>query len=333
MNTFAGMQLFPVSYSTLSASALLQFAITTYNLDKASEIVYLKRGFNDTYLLTTITHKFILRVYKHLWRSLEDIESELELLILLKKNGVSVSVPLPDINKKYIQSISAAEGVRYAVLFSFAEGEAVKKLAADQAFLLGVQCGKIHLLTQDLNLAFTAQDYDITKQFRHTIKVLEPILVHHTREFNFLLELQQCFLQAIEKMDKAEVRQGICHGDLQAENFYITKDNQFTFFDFDFFGRGFLVYDLAVFMWYDHKNKPPEIMNGFFKGYESQCNISAAEYELIPWLSTLRAVFQMTMYCELSNGKELPLWPAQQIADFVNKVEKWSKEKIKLPSR
>ena len=36
-------------------------------------------------------------------------------------------------------------------------------------------------------------------------------------------------------------------------------DNQFTFFDFDFFGTGYLAYDIGVFMWYDHKNKTPEI--------------------------------------------------------------------------
>ena len=68
-------------------------------------------------------------------------------------------------------------------------------------------------------------------------------------------------------------------------------------------------------------------MNAFLKGYESKRVFSAAERRLIPWLSALRAIFQMTMYCELNDGKRLPLWPPQQIADFVNKVEKWMKEK------
>jgi len=44
---------------------------------------------------------------------------------------------------------------------------------------------------------------------------------------------------------------------------------------------------------------------------------------LLPYFSTLRALFQMTLYCQISDGKQLPLWPAQQVADFIKKVEKW----------
>ena len=120
--------------------------------------------------------------------------------------------------------------------------------------------------------------------------------------------------------------QGICHGDLQAENFHIAEDNQFTFFDFDFFGEGCLVYDIGVFRWYDHKNKTPQIMGAFLKGYQAQHKLTATEIRLIPWFSTLRALFQMTLYCKISDGKQLPLWPPQQVSEFINKVKKWQAE-------
>jgi Ser/Thr protein kinase RdoA (MazF antagonist) len=324
-HTFAAMQSFPVEYSSLSATALLQLINKHYNLDVGARIVFLKRGFNDTYLIFSGANKFILRVYKYKWRTLKDIQTELELLLHLSDNGIGVSIPLPDINKEFIQLIPAPEGTRYAVLFSYAEGEQIKKITVEQAYLLGVETASIHQLTKNKQMGATAQDYDIAKQFKHTLQVLQPVLMNHQLQYQYLLSLEELFLKTFSTLQEDELAKGICHGDLQSENFHITPENKFTFFDFDFFGAGYLIYDIGVFMWYDHKNKPPEIMNSFLKGYESKRPLTSTERKLIPWFSTLRAIFQMTLYCSVSDGKQLPLWPPQQVADFINKVEKWQK--------
>jgi Ser/Thr protein kinase RdoA (MazF antagonist) len=323
MNTFAGMQ-FPVEYSSLSANALLQFTVSSYGLKKDSDIAFLKRGFNDTYLIRAGESRYVLRVYKHGWRKLPDIEGELEWLLLLRAEGIGVSYPLPDQKGHYIQKMEAPEGRRYAVLFSFAEGKALKKLVPEQAFLLGKASAKLHLATKNLQIA-TAQNYGVSSQFEHTLEVLEPILVHYPSALRYLQELQQSFVNEFTNVHQY-LAKGICHGDLQAENFRITSQNQFIFFDFDFFGKGYLAYDIGVFMWYDHKNKPPRVREAFVKGYETERALSDAEHWAIPWLSTLRAIFQMTVYCKLNNGKHLPWWPPQQVAEFVSKVEKWHRE-------
>lgn len=321
------MQTFPVVYSSLSATGLLQLIRDAYNLDTDYQILFLKRGFNDTYLISGRQERFILRVYNYQWRQLNDIEAELDLLLYLKKNGVFVSTPIQDVKNGYIQPIAAPEGARYAVLFSYAEGEQIKKLSVDQSLLLGVTTGCMHQLTKDKILPATARDYDIEKQLGHSLQILKPILKDHPAQFDFFIALRESFLKMVASVPEDEITTGICHGDLQAENFHISADHHFTFFDFDFFGKGYLIYDIGVFMWYDHKNKPPAIMNAFLKGYESRRPLSDTEKRLIPWMSTLRAIFQMTMYCELSDGKQLPLWPPQQVADFINKVEKWQKQR------
>ena len=321
------MQSFPVVYSSLSTSALQKFVTQQYELPGDSTILFLKRGFNDTYLIAEEKKKYILRVYNHQWRNLQTIESEVKLLLFLKENGISVSVPLQDVKGHYIHPLAAPEGTRYAVLLSYAEGEQIKKLSPDQSFLLGVSTADIHLLTKDKDVGATARNYDVALQLNHSLKVLQPLLENHPKQFSYLLTLRDSFLNMLKNLTPDEVAVGICHGDLQAENFHVSADNQFTFFDFDFFGTGYLVYDIGVFMWYDHKNKPPAVMNAFLEGYESKRKLSKSEKIIIPWLSTLRAIFQMTMYCELSDGKQLPLWPAQQVADFINKVEKWQNAK------
>jgi Ser/Thr protein kinase RdoA (MazF antagonist) len=349
------MQFFPVEYSTLSAKALLQLIVTNYYIDSDSSTTFLKRGFNDTYLIAingrenvqeekranlaglagvkslgrekkVSSKKFILRIYKHKWRTIESIETELKLLTYLKENNISVSYPVYDKQSKFIQTIPAPEGIRYAVLFSFAEGSQIRKLSVDQSYLLGIETGKIHSFTKNKSFGTTAHNYDIETQFNITLTTIRPLLINHIDQYNYLLQLKNDFIGLFKSIDKNELRTGICHGDLQAENFHITSDNQFTFFDFDFFGTGYLAYDIGVFMWYDHKNKPPEIVRAFLKGYQTQEKVSATELKLIPYFSTLRALFQMTLYCKINDGKQLPLWSSQQIADFIMKINRWQEE-------
>ncbi len=319
------MQFFPVEYSSLSVKDLLQLAILRYNLGDDSSIRFLKRGFNDTYLIHNDKHKYILRVYKYNWRKKESIETEIELLNYLEVKGISVSFPIKDQEGNFIQTIPAPE----AVLFSFAEGEQIRKLNLEQSYLLGVQVGRMHTQTQNKVFGTTAHNYDIEHQFEITLKTLKPILKDHAEQYEYLLKLKDDFTSVFKGLDKNELATGICHGDLQAENFHITNDNTFTFFDFDFFGQGYLAYDIGVFMWYDHKNKSLEIMSSFLKGYQTQRKLTETEIKLIPYFSTLRALFQMTLYCNTSDGKQLPVWPEQQIADFIGKVEKWQREKVK----
>ncbi|MCE9540385.1 MAG: hypothetical protein K8R85_14390, partial [Bacteroidetes bacterium] len=46
------MQFFPVEYSSLSTKALLELVVINYDIDCNSSITFLKRGFNDTYLIS-----------------------------------------------------------------------------------------------------------------------------------------------------------------------------------------------------------------------------------------------------------------------------------------
>ncbi|MFL5762762.1 MAG: phosphotransferase enzyme family protein [Bacteroidia bacterium] len=315
---------FPVSYSTLSADALLQLVIEKYGLSSQSSITFLKRGFNDTYRIDSGNEKFIFRVYKHNWRSHESIKTELQLIEYLRSNGIAISYALPGDTASLIQEIDAPEGTRYAVLFSYAEGTLIRKLNKEQSFQFGAETAKMHVLTTGKNFGETARDYSIEAQFEKTLGILKPVLKDHEDAFDYLAELQNEFLDQFGKINKNELIQGICHGDLQSENVHISGD-QFTFFDLDFFGKGSLVYDIGVFCWYDHKNKPKEIIDAFIAGYQSRRALTDTELQLIPWFSTLRALFQMTLYCEISDGKQLSLWPAQQVAEFIKKVEKWHK--------
>lgn len=316
------MSIFPAEYSTLSPDALLEYVSKNYTISNAA-ITFIKRGFNDTYLIRNTNCKFILRVYKYQWRSHNSIVSEVNMLNYLKENGVAVASPLPDTQGNYIHTLQAAEGKRYAVVFSYAQGQQVRKLSQEQAFLLGVKTAKIHCLTHNISFGKPAQDYSVEKQFDTTLHTLQPILKDYPEQYDCLTALQNTFIQLFNQPSIQELPKGLCHGDLQAENFHITENAILTFFDFDFFGSGYLAYDIGVFRWYDHKNKTPQIMDAFLNGYKTERELHPLEIALIPYFGTMRALFQMTLYCKISNGKQLPLWPAEQIAAFINKTSQW----------
>lgn len=318
---------FPVEYSSLSSDSLLNLVRNNYSIGNDSKIIFLKRGFNDTYLIESPGQKFVLRVYKHNWRSLESIRTEMKILHHLKENGMSVSYPILFQNNQFVHTIDAPEGIRYAVLFSFAEGERVRQLNVKQAELLGVETGRLHAITLNKDFGETAQNYNIRHQFETTLHILKPILENFPAQLDYLKDLRSEFDSVFSNVNSNELAVGICHGDLQAENFHIQSPDRFTFFDFDFFGSGYLAYDIGVFIWYDHKNKPKEIVDAFLKGYQTQRALSETEIKLLPYFSALRALFQMTLYCRISDGKQLPVWPAQQVAEFIGKVEKWMKER------
>ncbi len=314
---------FPVEYSTLSSQHLLTLITSCYKLNSSSSISYIKRGFNDTYLIAGNKQSYILRVYKHKWKNIENVKAEVKLLNYLHENGVNVSHPIADYQQQFIQTINAPEGLRYAVLFTFAEGQQIKKLTTEQSFLLGKETGNMHRLTLNKNFGETAFNYSFETQLNNALTILKPLLANYTEQYAYLLFLKEELLKSWKNCNEKEIGYGICHGDLQAENFHINSNNDFTFFDFDFSGNGCLIYDIGVFIWYDHKNKPKEIIQSFLNGYQIQRTLTKSEMQLLPYFSTLRALFQLSLFCSISNGSSLPLWPIEQAASFVWKIKKW----------
>lgn len=154
------MSTFAATASILSAQQLGLFVIEKYGLSKNSICSLLRTGMNHTYLLADNEAKSILRVYSHNWRSKAEVEEEIRLLTLLKDNGISISYPVADVDGNYIQEIDAPEGVRYAVVFSYAEGGKVRFIDPDACAKIGVIMAQMHNVTE--HTALERIDYNDT---------------------------------------------------------------------------------------------------------------------------------------------------------------------------
>src|SRR3954462_3857205 len=167
--------MFPTIYSTLDAAALAVHITKQYGLGRCTCQLIL-RGVGDTYKVKAPTSRYILRVYRNTHRTLDQIQSEVELLNALRAAGVSVSHPIPDQAGQYIQTYDAAEGERHAVLFSYAPGEFVTKLSDARLQRLGTELAKLHSIASGITLRHERWNFNIETTLIEPLERVKPWL-------------------------------------------------------------------------------------------------------------------------------------------------------------
>ncbi|HET6559882.1 MAG TPA: phosphotransferase [Prolixibacteraceae bacterium] len=296
------MNHFPVTNSNLSAQHLGQFLQERYSLSKASTCRIIRAGINDTYLITDGSDKYVFRVYSLNWRTLLDINEEIRLLNQLKENNISVSVPILDMENNYVQTINAPEGERFAVMFTYANGEKLHSYSLETHYQIGELMARMHKVT--VNQQLDRVNYTPKILLQDSFKQLSEFLPGDKEEMNFMLSAQKYLLLEFQKADQSEIRNGIVHLDIWFENLNVTDDNRLTIFDFDFCGNGWLCLDIAFYIMqvhnterYEEKDYQPKV-DSFLKGYESIIPISEEEKRLLPMLGVCLYFFYLGVQCQ-----------------------------------
>jgi Ser/Thr protein kinase RdoA (MazF antagonist) len=307
------VSIFPTTYSTLSASALSAYLAKTFKWTSA-HCELLLRGVGDTYVVKTVDKQFILRIYRHSIRSYEQVVAEVELLLQLKAAGVPVSVPIADTNRRYIHTFEAAEGKKYGVLFSYAPGQFVSVLNQDQLKTLGFEMARFHEVSAKLVLTYPRWTFDTETTLQRPPKMIEPYFAGNKEDYRWLLQAAEKASAAINEVDTSSFSKGYCHYDFMPKNFHIDDNGQFTFFDFDFMGYGWLVNDIMTFkvsldldVQYGKLKREvaDEAFATFLKAYQSHKTVSDAEIGMIPPLSLGFWLFYLGFYT--THDQFLPL--------------------------
>nr|WP_295925181.1 phosphotransferase [uncultured Dyadobacter sp.] len=281
------MSHFPVTNSNLSPFHLGLFVQEHYFPGLPVGCRILKTGISDTYLVDTPDKKYIFRVYSLHWRTTTEISEELRLLQHLSNQGISVSFPIADLQNTFIHSLAAPEGERFAVLFSFAEGEKVLNLDAETHFRIGQLMARMHLLTE--NFPLQRVTYTGKELLVESLVQLGRFLPKDTEEMRYMETVQEYLLAELMNADQNQLRKGAVHLDLWFDNMNVTPEGDVTFFDFDFCGNGWLCMDLAYYVLQIHSTEKEEAVclhktAEFMKGYESVSPLSGEEKRLIPML-------------------------------------------------
>jgi len=292
----------PVSYSTFRERDLGEYISRNYDIGKVMRCVFMHRGMNDSYLVETLTRKYIYRVYRSGWRdSLCDVSFEIDLLRFLHANGVSVSIPVATTGNEYVNELSAPEGRRFGVLFTLAEGSALDLNAEDICFKYGKEAAQIHAGSATFQTRHSRPHLDLEYLVDQPLQVIRACMVHRPDDYQLVFRVGTKLKEAIDRVGGLDW--GICHGDLHGYNAHMLGDH-ITHFDFDLCGFGWRAYILAVFRFALEQRFPSCVdgeqqvamkWNAFLAGYQSVRKVQANDMTAVPFFAGVRRLWLMSL--------------------------------------
>lgn len=225
-----------------------------------------------------------VRVYCYKWRTKIEIEQELGLLNLLRENSLSVSYPVADTQGNLIQPVQAPEGLRYAVVFSFAQGQKMRFISNQTCFSIGSLMAKIHCITESRNIERT--DYNSETLLHESYDLIKSFFREELDEMKFLKDISLKISTRLEESDLSEKQNGIVHLDIWYDNLSVNREDVITIFDFDNCGNGTLVLDVGyfckqLFFIEADKQEYESKVKSFLDGYLQIRNLSDKELQLI----------------------------------------------------
>jgi len=225
---------------------------------------------------------------------------ELTLLQFLKQNNISISYPIADSAGNLILTINAPEGLRFAVLFSYAPGHKIQNYTKEVHFEIGKLMAQIHRLTKGLDQQRIT--YTPHTLLHLPIENIRQFLSDETDEMKYLLSIRPLLEKELLNADNQLLRKGIVHLDIWFDNLNITDKNQITLFDFDFCGNGWLCLDIAYYILQLHniekdENELAQKIEAFYSGYEAVQTITNEERRLVPTLGVCLYYFYLGVQC------------------------------------
>lgn len=303
----------PVTYSTLAAGPLSALISTRFGWHDVLCHLLL-RGVSDTYNVCTSSGNFVLRVYRNGHRSLSQINAEVEFLLALKNSGVSVSSPLPDRDGHLVFTLEAPEGTRHGVVFTQAPGIVCPAPNVRQLKLLGREIAKLHTVSTSLRLADQRWNINVETTLIKPLLDIKDYFKACPEEYEWLERTSEETRNQILQLNHSAFTPGYCHFDFFPKNFHFAGDESITFFDFDFFGYGWIINDIMTFQQHlcleVEIGKIPEkiaeeMFTVFVEAYQEIRPLSREELSAIPLLSLGFWMFYFGFYT--THDQFLPL--------------------------
>lgn len=319
------MSTFPVIASILSETELAQFIKEKYLLKEKIDCKLFRTGVNHTYFISDSDTKYVARIYCHNWRTKSEIQEELELLLLLKGNNLTISYPIADKNGNFIQEINAPEGLRYAVFFTFAEGKKMRFMSNESCFAVGSLMAKIHTITSGKKI--NRIDYNSDILLHQAYQHITSFFPEDLEEMQYIRKIGNQISKSFKETDWSENQKGIVHLDIWYDNLSVNNENEIIIFDFDNCGNGEFILDVAYFckqlFFIESDKKEYEIkVQSFLNGYQQIRNLSEKEIELIPEAGASIFIFYLGVQAKRFDWSNI-FFTENYIKMFVGRIKNW----------
>lgn len=327
-------ELFPVSYSALSPTALLTFVCSRYELSEPAQCVLFTHGVNDTYLITTPSQRYILRVYLTGWRSLTDILYEVDVLRQLDLIGASVSTAVAQRDGSFVSTLQAPEGSRHVVLFTYAPGVTPDRHSLPDSHAHGRALAALHHAADRVVSTQQRAPLDCALLLDQSLAAIEGTQLCSTDDVDYLHAIAERLRTQIHGFAAQGLDWGVCHGDSHILNTHRRDDGLVTFFDFECCAPGWRAYDLAVLRWCEgfYQMDPEDAhWNAFFSGYTEVRPLSEVDRASIAVFTAIREVWHAALVARLQVGSGTKgfAWMLQRT---IRLLRAWEETELAYPS-
>ncbi|GHH99456.1 phosphotransferase [Neobacillus kokaensis] len=240
-----------------------------YNLTGPISCKFIRRSFNDHYLIKAGTKQYVLRVYlnnKNYIHNIDEIKFELDYLQYLNSKGIPVMDPIISNNNKNFIALKMNDETRYLTLFPFASGFPIdENLYREQSNSLGQIIAKLHLCSNNFVSKYSRYHLDIKTLIEDPLSIIEKnTYLYGLGNISFFKNHTNKLIDYINNLPIDVNSYGLIHGDLNPSNLYFSNKNGFSLFDFDHCGYGYRIHDLAVIK----LSFPDQVYKAILNGYE-----------------------------------------------------------------
>ena len=293
---------FPVIASTLHPTALAIEILPGFGVGAVTECKFFSGGFNDTYQVKTADEQtYYLRAYRPKWRTLADIQYELDVLNHLKNKGFPAAQPLTYRDDQFYCAVPAPEGTRYLALFTECSGPEISYEHEPETMAqhYGQAVAQMHNALDDFISPYPRFHKDLAHFIDMPLRNVEPFLAKRPTDWAYFQAFAEKVRRKILALPASELEMGFCHGDLQGYHAKVDEDGNLTFYDFDCGGYGYRSYDLAVFLWCCRLEDAIDVRwEPFLQGYQEARHLNHFDLQAVPLFVCCRYLWHMGVHAQ-----------------------------------
>ena len=286
----------------LDPQTITELVNENYSLGEVQICNFIRRGFNDHYLVKAGGERYIFRVYlnhKYYIESPDAFQFELELLEHLHTQDIPVARALPLKDGELLGWTGTELGKRAFALFVYAEGAEIDRgdLTKEESFAFGKTIAAFHLAANTFQTELERYRLDLKYLVDEPLRRIAEQKDNTTSKFyaehsEMIQETVASWpieklVSAVESLSVNSDEFGIIHSDLHLGNAHF-QESKITLFDFDHCAYGWRAYDLATAFYL-----PESQREALFEGYESLRPLSQDEKECLPIFADLRHLWNI----------------------------------------
>jgi len=311
---------------------LARTALLAYPIGPDFRLTPLRHIENTTFRVDDLAtgRRYCLRVHRPGYQSIAAIRSEMQFLeSLSRETDITVPRPVPTRHGDLLTTASTpgVDGERNVVLFEWVYGRFFRR---GEARGMTERSGATLARLQDFAATFTPppeftrprfdSDGFLGKTLERSFADAGELVPAGDREI-----IQRGYARAVdirEGIGRTPAVYGLIHADFHRGNFLVAPGGQIAVIDFDDFGWGHFLYDVAVAT-INYATNPARVglCQDFLRGYRSVRAFSVGEEEMIPAFNLLRSVFMLQWFISRTDNPRLREWLPRHLAETVKQAK------------